>query len=129
MIDAKNSRTTDNFHHCRNTSSSPKTRCSSNTTAAKKNKVLRSSLGRTGFSVISKNLTKAYHSPPSNVNYLCRKSTNASHSLISVLENYRCQFKKITVTVPQTGRFGFAVYSPRGMPYGIHTVDSCDLHS
>ena len=50
---------------------------------------------------------------------------------------HRCNIRKLKTIVKgknkktrsSPGRFGFAVYSPRGMPYGIHTVDSCDLHS
>ena len=53
----------------------------------KKNRTPHPLRGRTGFSPISKNLKKFCHSPPSNANYLCRKSTNASHFPIRILEN------------------------------------------
>ena len=83
MIAVKNSRITDNSRRCRNTSSSPKTRFLLNTTTAKKNRGPHLLRGKTGFSPISKNLRKFCHSPPSNANCLCGKSTNASHFPIS----------------------------------------------
>ena len=57
-----------------------------NTTADKKNRGRHPLLEKTGFSPISRNLVQIFHSPPSNVNCLYRKSTNASPFLIRTEE-------------------------------------------
>ncbi len=51
---------TGNCHHCKNTSSLPKTKYLSNTTAAKRIRETHQLDGKTGLSPISKNLKKFY---------------------------------------------------------------------